>query len=104
MVINKYMEIGKQIKKARKARDVTQKQLGEAIGFSEAHISYIETGKRNISVDKIKQIETILKCDFRILSGEFILFETKADKLYEILKYIFGTPRNYKEITRIWER
>ena len=60
------MEIGKQIKKARKARDVTQKQLGEAIGFSEAHISYIETGKRNISVDKIKQIVKVAK---EILKG-----------------------------------
>jgi UDP-N-acetylglucosamine 1-carboxyvinyltransferase len=98
------MRIGEQIKEVRKTRGVTQKKLGEAIDFSEAQISYVENGKRNLSSDKLKKIEKVLECKFCYTKKEFIIFETKADKLYEIMKLVFGTPNNYKEIEEIWNK
>ena len=48
--------IGQKIKKLRESNKITQKKLGEILGYSEAHISYIESGQRSISNEDLKTI------------------------------------------------
>lgn len=62
-------DVGKKIKKLREFRGITQKKLGDFLGFSEAQISYIESGSRKISNEDLNKIAEIL--NFSI--NDFIL-------------------------------
>lgn len=46
----------KKITQLRLKKEVTQEELGKAIGVSEKTISTYETGRRNLPVDKAKKI------------------------------------------------
>jgi len=41
------MTVGEKVKKARKAKGLTQKELGEKLGVTQALIGHYESGKRN---------------------------------------------------------
>lgn len=47
---------GEKIKKLRRLKEKTQKELGDFLGCSEAQISHIENGNRKISIDDINKI------------------------------------------------
>ena len=53
------LQIGKKIKTLRKTKKITQKELGKLLGYSEAHISYIESGNRTISFKDLNKITKI---------------------------------------------
>ncbi|WP_421991678.1 helix-turn-helix domain-containing protein [Qipengyuania sp.] len=44
------------IRKLRKARNLTQAKLGEAIGVSAAGISQLENGERDLKIHRLRQI------------------------------------------------
>lgn len=48
-------EIGERIKEIRKKRDLTREQLSCQTGISIKHLYCIETGKTNLTVDKLKK-------------------------------------------------
>lgn len=56
-----YKEIGKRIRKARKARRMTQEELAELIGVNTTHISNIEGGKKPFSFKIFVRLYTALK-------------------------------------------
>jgi len=45
-----YYEIGQRIRKYRKAYNLSQEQLAEAVGISTTHLSHIETGNTKLSL------------------------------------------------------
>lgn len=45
-----YYEIGKRIRKFRKAYGLSQEQLAEKVGISPTHMSHIETGNTKLSL------------------------------------------------------
>lgn len=48
--------IGEKIKKLRRLKEKTQKELGDFLGCSEAQISHIENDNRKASIDDIHKI------------------------------------------------
>ena len=50
------MTIGENIRRIRKERGLTLKQLGDEVGMSEAYIRAYETGRRN---PKLKSLEAL---------------------------------------------
>lgn len=50
------VSIGDNIRKYRKIRNLTQKELGETIGISNTYLSDIETGRTNPSIKTLKKI------------------------------------------------
>lgn len=48
--------IGENIKTIRKTKGLTQKQLGQLLGVSQAAIGQFESGKSNLTIDTIKKI------------------------------------------------
>ena len=52
--------IGEQLGKVRKAQGITQKQLAERLGTHQSNIARIESGKDNISIDKLAEIAEAL--------------------------------------------
>ena len=54
-------EIGTKIKEARKAKDLNQSQLAEAIGVNQDKISILENGLSNYTIDTLIKVDHFLK-------------------------------------------
>lgn len=57
-------EIGQKVKQLRRKKGFTQKDLGELLGYSEAHISHLENGSRNLSIKDIKKLSDIFNVSY----------------------------------------
>lgn len=64
-VINTAM-LGEIIRKQRKDKGLTQKQLTELTGLSSSFISDVENGKATVELGKVIQIINILGLNFEI--------------------------------------
>ena len=51
----------------RKRQSLTQAELSEKCGISQAHISEMENGRRTIGLNSAKKLAKILKCDYKRL-------------------------------------
>ena len=63
-------EIGINIKKARKDKRLTQKELTEKFDVSRNYISDIECGRYIPSVEKLLLISTVLEIDLNIFKND----------------------------------
>lgn len=52
--------VGQRIKNIRRGKGLTGKELGDKIGLSQQHVSRIENGAVNISVDLIYELSRVL--------------------------------------------
>lgn len=89
-VFMKIYKIGGKIKGLRRSRSMTQKELGNILGYSESFMSYVEKGKRNISKDDLQKISKIFSVGIDFLlegsrevnsktSGSFVNFRHDKD-------------------------
>ena len=58
------VSIGDNIRKYRKIKNITQKELGETIGISTTYLSDIETGRTNPSIKTLKKIAKGLEINY----------------------------------------
>lgn len=58
------VSIGDNIRKYRITNNITQKELGEAIGISNTYLSDIETGRTNPSIKTLKKIAKGLEINY----------------------------------------
>jgi len=58
------VSIGDNIRKYRKIKNITQKELGETIGISNTYLSDIETGRTNPSIKTLKKIAKGLEINY----------------------------------------
>lgn len=56
-----YYKIGQQIRRFRKAQNLSQEQLAERIGISVTHMSHIETGNTKLSLPVFIDIANALE-------------------------------------------
>lgn len=77
MALN-YKIIGKRIKEMRKKNQLTQEKLAEIIEKSTSYISYIETGKKQLSLETLVDIANALKVPADELLSYNIQFPNKA--------------------------
>lgn len=89
------MTIGDRIRKARKAKGYTQKQLGEACGIAEPTIRRYELGKLNPKFETLQKIAKPLGVTSGYLQGYEILHAGEVRKAI--------TLGNYKEAERLLE-
>ena len=67
------MSIGQNIKNARKSKGLSQKQLGELLGVSQAAIGQFENEKSTPKIETIKKIATALDIPVsELVSSEFV--------------------------------
>ena len=62
------------IRRIRKKRGLTQKQLGELCGIDEANIRKYENGKQNPKIETLEKIAKVLQCSMSI-PGELRLLD-----------------------------
>ena len=66
-----YREIGKRIRRYRRAKELSQDNLAEMIGLSQVHIGHIETGAVKMSLSTLVSIANALGVSPDVLlSGE----------------------------------
>lgn len=98
-----YYVIGKRIKIARMAQNMTQEQLARKINISVAFLSRVETGKGKINLKRLTEISEILK----VSTGYLLIGSNMKSKDY--LKEEFSemlskcTPMQQKLIYQISE-
>ena len=56
-------ELGNNIRKLRKSRDMTQEELASLLGISKIHLCSIETGKKDPSLRLLEKIADSLNVD-----------------------------------------
>lgn len=76
---------GKRLSECRAEKNITQEQLAEKTGYSIQHISYIECGKRNLSLDAANAFSKIL--DVRT---EYLLCEDDCKTIDEFASSLFN--------------
>lgn len=78
-----YHSIGQKIRELRKSKDISQMALAEMVNVSLPYISYIENGKKHISLEILVQIANVLETTPDILLEEDL--QTHRDS--EIIKF-----------------
>ena len=63
----KFIALGKNIKKARKMRKLTQNELADLLDISREHLAKIETAKKGISLSLLFQLADILQISEKVL-------------------------------------
>ena len=63
----KFIALGKNIKKARKMRKLTQNELADLLDISREHLAKIETAKKGISLSLLFQLADILQIPEKVL-------------------------------------
>lgn len=100
MVVD-YAIIGERIKKARKAKHMTQEKLAEQIGVSIAFLSRIESGNSKINIKRLSQICEILD----LTEGEILNGSSVESDLYLNTEFTHllneGSPEQQKLIYEI---
>ena len=99
---NFYIEIGKNIKRCRKAAGLTQEQLAEMIDISSRNLSNIEQG---ISFPKPETLEHILislnTTTQELFANEHI--KTKKELILAINAYIGKISNNQEKLEQIYK-
>lgn len=92
-----YKLIGERIKKARKAKGITQDVLAERLNVSIGYVSQVERGITKISLDLLGAISSILECDIASFITESATNSNEymeSEILSEILK-LDGKKKKY---------
>lgn len=80
-----------QIKLLRKAKKITQKQLGDVLGVAESTISMYESGNRQPDVDTMRKIADYFNVTIDYLIGGENISSSDKDELDEKIIKIFGS-------------
>jgi transcriptional regulator with XRE-family HTH domain len=64
-----FKEIGRKIQQAREARGLTQMELSQTLGITQAALSNYELGKRRLYLHQIEEIARLLHKDLEYFIG-----------------------------------
>lgn len=83
-----YYAIGQRIRKARKAKQLSQEQLAERVGISTTHMSHIETGNTKLSIEVFAQITQALdsRADELLFGAREISTEQVAGEIEQLMR------------------
>jgi transcriptional regulator with XRE-family HTH domain len=62
--------IGRQVRRRRRARGWSQRQLAERVGVRAAYITQIETGARGVSLEVLEKLGRVFRCSMGEVLGE----------------------------------
>jgi len=63
------MTVSEGLRKCRQERGISQNYLAEKLGVSRIFINALETGKRQVPLDRLIQIANVLNCSIDELVG-----------------------------------
>lgn len=65
------IEMGRRIKQCRSELKMTQEDLGNALNYTRQKISSMEKGESEATIDDIRRMAKVFKCDIGYLVGEY---------------------------------
>ena len=90
------MTIGENIRRIRKMRGMTLKQLGDAVGVSEAYIRAYESGRRNPKQQSLEELANALHVNVETLSGADFNGVKAMHHLFQIFRQYSGEMHEHK--------
>ena len=84
-----YYEIGRRIRKFRKANHLSQEELAEKVGISTTHMSHIETGNTKLSLPVLVSLSVALD-----VQTDDLLFERIEAGKNAVLEELASTFNN----------
>ena len=84
-------ESGRRIQQLRKSKGFTQETFAEKLGYSDAFIASVETGRKGISIDALLLMAEVLDCTLDYL----ITGKTGDNKVSKLLAQV---AENKKEV------
>ena len=84
------MTIGENIRRIRKERGLTLKQLGDAVGVSEAYIRAYESGRRNPKQQSLEALATALHVNVEALTGSDFDGVKAMHRLFQVFRQYCG--------------
>ena len=91
------MTIGENIRRIRKERGLTLKQLGDEVGVSEAYIRAYETGRRNPKLKSLEALANALHVNVEALTGADFDGVKAMHQLFQIFRQYSGELVEYKD-------
>lgn len=91
------MTIGENIRRIRKQRGLTLKQLGDEVGVSEAYIRAYETGRRNPKQQSLEAIAKALCVNVEALTGAEFDGIKAMHKLFQVFRQYGGELREFED-------
>ena len=85
------MTIGENIRRIRKERGLTLKQLGDMVGVNEAYIRAYESGKRNPKIQSLQAIADALAVNIEVLNNSSFDSITAMHRLFQVFRQYSGT-------------
>ena len=84
------MTVGENIRRIRKARGLTIKELGDLIGVSESYVRAYETGRRNPKASSLQIIADALAVNVEVLKNSDFDGITAMHRLFQIFRQYGG--------------
>lgn len=95
--------VGKRIRKARKAKDLTLEELAECCGLHPAYIGQLERGERNATLATLESVSYALNVPIErfveYITPGMASQETAANECYNLI--LEQTPRTQKRLFAI---
>ncbi|WP_053376059.1 helix-turn-helix domain-containing protein [Paenibacillus sp. FJAT-27812] len=97
--------IGQRIRQLRKAKNLTQEELGEKADLQSQYIGGVERGERNISLETLEKIIVGLKMTPAKFFAFSELVPTSTSTKDEIIEIFTADlkSKNLKEVQRVFE-
>ena len=90
------MTIGENIRRIRKERGLTLKQLGEAVGVSEAYIRAYESGRRNPKQKSLEALASALHVNVEALTGADFDGVKAMHRLFQVFSIPVTDMKSFK--------
>ncbi len=78
-------KIGRDIRSVREAKGYSQEYLAEMLGLSQSSYANLESGKSNLSVDRLIQVCEILQIDIHKFLASMFINEPKGNMVHEMM-------------------
>lgn len=84
------MAVGENIRRIRQERNLTQKQLGELVGASEAYIRAYESGRRNPKPSSLEKLAEALAVNPEVLASSEFDGVKAMHRLFQVFRQYDG--------------
>ena len=84
------MTVGENIRRIRQERNLTQKQLGELVGASEAYIRAYESGRRNPKPKSLESLAKALSVNVEVLNNSDFDGINAMHRLFQVFRQYDG--------------
>ena len=91
------MTVGENIRRIRQERNLTQRQLGEMVGASEAYIRAYESGRRNPKPSSLEKIADALSVNPEVLANSDFDGIKAIHRLFQIFRQYDGQLFKYQD-------